>query len=274
MALDLLSNTVIWPLLLGAVLAGLLILLGPRGYLLGAIAALMIFAIYVLLEGWPAVPPVSAKHKLGLLLPLSALAILAAVRFRLPLLPIVAGILTIAFVWLGWNKLFTAAAWPQSLILVLLIIAAILTGRRLETHRDDAFLWPAALLCLAAGGAILSLLGAFVGFAQALGALAAWLGGFLLIRYAAFLTRGPDAPLPLVLLLIMLVSVVMLILMIGLFAPDISFIALIILSGCLAVPYVVPRFDGVPPWARPFLSGLMAALPAALSVLIAFQQKG
>lgn len=273
MALDLLSNTVIWPLLLGVALAGLLIFLGPRDYLLGAVAALMVFAIYVLLEGWPVVPPVSAKHKLGLLLPASAIVILLASRFRLPLVPITAVILAIAFVWLGWNKLFTAAAWPQSSGLILLIAAAILASRQLEKHHQDAFLWPATFLCFAVGGAILSLLGAFVGFAQALGALAAWLGGFLLIRYGALLAGRNDTALPVTPLLIMLVSVVMLALMIGLFAPDMSFIALVILSACLIIPYVIPRFDGIPAWARPFLFGLMAALPAALSVLIAFQQK-
>jgi hypothetical protein len=271
---DLLSNTIIWPLLLGAVLAGLLIVLGPRDYLLGAIAAVMIFAVYVLLEGLPAFPPISAKHKLGLLLPVTALVVLAAVRFRLALTPVILGILAAAFVWLGWNRLFTAAAWPQSASIVILISAATLASRQVEKHPGDAFLWPGAFLCFTIGGAILSLLGLFVGFAQALGAFAAWLGGFLLIRYAALLVGRGNTSLPPDALQIMLVSAVLVSLMIGLFAPGISHIALIVLSGCLIIPVFTPRFAGVPSWIKPFLSGLIAAVPAALSVLIAFQLKG
>jgi hypothetical protein len=271
---DLLSNTIIWPLLLGAVLAGLLIVLGPRDYLLGAIAAVMIFAVYVLLEGLPAFPPISAKHKLGLLLPVTALVVLAAVRFRLALTPVILGILAAAFVWLGWNRLFTAAAWPQSASIVILISAATLASRQVEKHPGDAFLWPGAFLCFTIGGAILSLLGLFVGFAQALGAFAAWLGGFLLIRYAALLVGRGNTSLPPDALQIMLVSAVLVGLMIGLFAPGISHIALIVLSGCLIIPVFTPRFAGVPSWIKPFLSGLIAAVPAALSVLIAFQLKG
>jgi hypothetical protein len=154
------------------------------------------------------------------------------------------------------------------------IAAAGFAAHHLDKRSHDAFLWPSAFLSFSAGAAILSLLGLFVGFAQALGAMAAWLGGFLLIRYVALLIGRGDKSLPAAVLLIMLISAAMVTLMIGLFAPNISLLALIIVSGCLIVPIYLPHFERLPRWITPFLNGLMAALPAALSVLIALQQKG
>lgn len=132
LAPDLLSNTIIWPLLLGALLAGLLIALGPRDYLLGAIAATMILVIYALLEGLPAFPPVAGKQKLAYLLVANALVVLAALRLRLPAAPVAAVVLAGAFVWLGWNKLFATTAWPQSAALLIPLAAAVFASLDVE----------------------------------------------------------------------------------------------------------------------------------------------
>jgi hypothetical protein len=47
-----------------------------------------------------------------------------------------------------------------------------------------------------------------------------------------------------------------------------------VLALTLLVPAIAPRFAGVPRLLRPFAFGLLTAVPAAVSVLIALQQRG
>lgn len=271
---SLLWNTVAWPLALGAIFAGLTAASGNRAFILSAIAALMILGIYVLLEGWPAFPPAASKAKLAYLLVIGAVAVLLAQR--VPAALVTAVVLIAAFVWLGWNKLSGGAIGLSTAAVLAPVATAAIATPTLRTRADDGFLWPAALLCFAIGAAILSGpgLGAFVGFTQVMGAFAAWIGGFLLVRYVLLLIGRDRGSMPRSAAQIALIGFVMAALVVGLFAPGINLIAFAVLALTLLVPAIAPRCAGVPRLLRPFAFGLMTAVPAAVAVLIALQQRG
>ena len=134
-------------------------------------------------------------------------------------------------------------------------------------------MWPAALLAYAIGGSLLSLIGIFVGFAQVMGAFAAWIGGFLAVQYVLILTGRQGNALPPLALWIALLSLVSTSLVVALFAPDASLSAFAMLSLVLVVPTVMPDFSGLSPQVRPFVFGLLAAVPAAAAILIALWQR-
>lgn len=270
----LLWNTVAWPLALGAIFAGLAAATGKRASALGAVAALMILGVYVLLEGWPTFPPAASKAKLAYLILLGAVAVLFA--RRVPAVLVTAIALIAAFVWLGWNKLTGGALELSTAAMLAPVVTATIATPSLTTRANEAFLWPAALLCYAIGAAILSGpgLGAFVGFTQVMGAFAAWIGGYLLVLYALLLIGRDGEAMSQSALQIALIAFVMASLVIGLFAPGINLTAFAVLSLTLLVPAIAPRCTGVPRLLRPFAFGLMTAVPAAVSVLIALQQRG
>jgi hypothetical protein len=140
-----------------------------------------------------------------------------------------------------------------------------------EETRGDAFSWVTALLIYATGAAILSLLGSFVGFAQALGVYAAWCGGCLAVSYGLMIVRGPGAAAPLggTALLVSLYGLVSVSFMVGLFAPAIDSIAFAVLALGLLAPRATTRLSRLSPLLRPWVIGLLAAIPAAAAVLLA-----
>lgn len=258
-----LINTLAVPLALGLAVAALFSSrLKPWQGLAFGLAAL---GVYVLLEGMPALPPVSGKHKLALLIPLAVLAAHLpgrAGRFAVP------GFLLAAVVWLGWAKISQGNVGFGSLALLVPVgMTALVPPAPAEAETE--FLWPAVLILFGIGAAVLSLLGVFVGFAQAMGALTALLGGAVAVAYLRLLLgASPTLAEPTLRVAVMVMGAVAV--MIGLFAPHINLAAFAVLSLGLALPAVAPRLVAVPAALRPFLFGLLAAVPAALAIAIAW----
>ena len=121
------------------------------------------------------------------------------------------------------------------------------------------------------GGSIISLLGAYIGFSQALGAIAAFIGSYILIAFI-MLIRQPEKPQILfsqTTLQIISMSVVTLLLVVGLFAPDVNPIALAMLGLTFIASHFSSRLSNVNKRLRPILIGLIAAIPTAASIAVA-----
>jgi hypothetical protein len=270
----LLSHTILWPFGLGIGFASILFAIGPRPLFLGFIAMAMILAIYLLLEGLPAFPPVAAKQKLSYVIVGIAFIAVFTYCLRLNAEFMTVAMLSVVLAWLGYSKLFVMSAWPQSLAILAPIAASAFASRNFETRGNEVFLWPATFLVFAVGGSFLSLLGVFVGFAQAMGAMAAWLGGFLVFQFVSVAAGRKVNALPAVVSRVVLLSFVSISFMVALFAPDINLAAFAILSLTLVVPQFAPKFGGLSAIARPFVFGFLAAVPAVTAILVAFLQRG
>ena len=238
------------------------------------VAVAMMLAIYTLLEGFPALPPMAAKQKLSWLFAGIGVALAMASNFPIKSWLLTIILLAFGLAWLGANKLMGVAAWPQALLMFAPIIATAFGTSSLETRASEVLLWPSALLAFAIGGSLLSLLGVFVGFAEPMGAFAAWLGGYMLLQFLAILLgRGTVALSPVALQSVVL-CFVSISFMVALFAPDISLLAYAILSLSLLVPNFAPKLSEVSSITKPFIFGFLAAVPAVAAILIAFIQRG
>ena len=259
-------TTVVLPFGLGLALA-IAGRLGGRWSLPLAFVALCV--AYAMLEGVPAFPPVASKQKLPYLLALAA-ALALIPRGKLPLPAVVAAFLLGAAGWLGINKFATGGVLANLFVLAP-IVAATLGSMALPRADKTALLWPSALLCLAIGAALLSALGTFVGFAQVAGACAALIGGYALVRYLLVVTgRGAGfAALSTGATAFLLMGFTCVLILIALFAPTISPLAVAILSLTLILPIFVPGFAGLPPALIPLLQGLILALPTLCAVVLA-----
>ncbi len=254
-----LINTLVLPLALGLLLG---LLQGRLGRAQALALGLAVLAVYVVLEGFPAIPPASGKQKLACLLVLAvALAHLPRPRVVMPLF------LLATALWLGWPKLSQASLGAEALVLGLPALAAALPR---PESAERAFLLPAAVMVFGLGAAALSVLGVFMGFAQASGAMVALLGGVVGVAYLRGIVTGQWHVLTPQAENLALMSLAALSLMIALFAPDVSLAAYALLSLTLAVPAIAPAFTRQSAALRPFLFAALAALPAALAVLLAY----
>ncbi|MBL4891015.1 MAG: hypothetical protein JKX91_04165 [Rhizobiaceae bacterium] len=250
------------------------IILGAENPLSALIAGSLIIAIYVLLEGMPSFPPVSSRHKVVFIIGGFIASTLLFGRWKQARTGINFLLLLIGLVWLDWNRLFDASMLPRFLALAVLIVLATLASMhsvRTELPKKDGFMWPIMLLCFAIGGSLISLLGAYIGFSQALGALAAFIGAYILIAFIA-VVRQPEKPQALLsetTLQIMLLSIMTLLLVVGLFAPGASPVALAMLGLIFAAPHFSSRLNTANKRLRPILIGLIAAIPTAASVAVA-----
>jgi hypothetical protein len=268
---DLMISTIHAPLLCGLGL-GLFALFRQRPAQILVVATVLLLAVYVWLEGLPTFPPVASKQKLVYLLLLAGLVAFATPRRFLPILT--AGFLILAAVWLGWAKISQGGLFAIAPVLAPVlapIMAATVASRSLTKADTGNFLGPLALLVFAIGGAVLSLLGVFVGFAQVSGACAAFVGGVLVVLYAAMLT-GRDVSLGAPATVFLLLALTSVVILIGLFAPEINVLALIILAATLVMPAFVPLFSRLPVFLRPVMQGAATAVPAACAVALAYLQ--
>ena len=267
--------TIVVPLLLGLV-AGLVGLrLARTSWGAWLVAAIIVAIIYVLLEGIPPLPPISSKHKLGLVL--GAMIVLAPVvsglkrtRLLLSAAALLAGI-----AWIGSNKLFAAGAWPDSIwLLPLIAILSFGIGARGKerTTPDNLFAARLATLLSAMAGAAVALIGGFVGLGQLMGALAAAIGGTLIIAYAALLLGKPQwlesEPDTSNWMLGAVLSAMILIT--ACFAPSPDPIALCLVALTLSAPRLLPTLSGIKSTLKPFAFGLAAALPALAATSAAY----
>ena len=263
--------TVLLPFGFGIILFAANTVFKNQSTLLVLISGLLVLGIYVLLEGMPSLPPVSSKHKVALIL--AGLGVVALVTGKLGRVyfALTAATLAAALVWLGWNRISDTSMLPRFLALAAPVALALYSSAKFDWQQERALVWPIVTLCFAIGGSILSLLGAYIGFAQALGALAAFNGGYILIAYMRMILRPASAPLslPKAASHLILASTITLLFVVGLFAPDVSPPALAVLSLTLLVPLFVTRFDGSHRLLKPILIGLIAAVPTAASIAIA-----
>ncbi|UJW84978.1 hypothetical protein [Devosia sp. SL43] len=261
---------------LGAgVLIGLLQRLTSRAMLQCLLAALLVLAIFILLEGIPPLPPVSSKHKLAIVVTL--LAVIAP--FTAPLGTRVLAVVSIlalgvGLIWIGGNRLTSATAWPSSIwLLPLPLVLGVLTAGsgRDDTTGDGYFVLRIGVTFSAIAAAAVALLGGFVGAGQLEGALAAAFGGTLIVSFVAVLAgRGfppPGAFRSANWLLAMAHSAIFL--TVACFSPSISPLAAY-LAVLPMVAVQVVSLKGMTGLLRPVVFGIVAALPAAAAVGVAY----
>ena len=249
------TDTVMIPLALGLLLG----LIAPKlGRAEAAVYGLAVLAVYILLEGIPALPPVAGKQKLAyLLLAAIPLAYLPKPRIILPLF------LIAATAWLGWPKLSAGTLGASALFLLAPAVVLLLPSRK-----PALFLWPASAIVFAIGAAVLSVLGAFVGFAQAMGAEAALFGGILAVSYTCSLFTGQMRGVTPETERLAVMTLAATSLMVALFAPDINLLAYAVLSLALAVPAIAPAFTQSPK-LRPFFFAVIALVPVFIATALA-----
>ena len=271
---SLLLDTIIWPLGLGIVLALVASVRGTKNYVQVFITSALILAIYLLLEGVPSFPPLAAKQKVSFIIVGIAACLALTPKLQLKTWLVTIVVLGLGFTWLGFNKLHDFSAWPSALLVMAPIITAAFSSRSLETRADETFLWPSTLIAFAIGGSLISLFGVFVGFAQAMGAMAAWIGGYMMFQFFLLALGGRANALSSMAMQVVLLSFVVMSFMVALFAPDVSLLAYAVLSLTLLVPQFAPELRGLSPLTKPFVFGFLAAVPAVAAILIAFVQRG
>jgi hypothetical protein len=270
------------PLAVGLVIAAILRLLAGRERgapaMLGAPLAFLL--VYLLIEGLPPLLAVTAKQKLFWLAGAGALlgsAMQAAPndaldRALLVLVP------AIGLLWLGERQWLRGPETGFVVLSALLWLgaAAILLRLRATNMAAQGLGGGVRTVVAAAGLACVALLGGSVSLATLAGALAAGLGGVLLLDYAMLLAGhrpfGLDAigrigaALPLMFLAAILV----------LFGDGVSAIAVALL-GFVFVSGRIPVWagrgaQGPGPALEPVRAALLALLPAALAAAVAWLQ--
>ncbi|MEM8838418.1 MAG: hypothetical protein AAGE89_10020 [Pseudomonadota bacterium] len=236
-------------------------------------AALAIPIIYWFLEGMPPFPPVASKHKLGYVLCFGGVLAISLFAWTPAYRAVIAAIILGASIcWIGIRKLsgddgIYFALW---FILPLVIFAA---ASHLNVRQsDNPYLWPVTTLIFAIAAAIVSLLGGYIGMAQMSGAFAAFIGGYLLVRYAAELIgRGNSIPtLPNAVSWLILFAVAAAFSSSLLFAPKLNPFAGLATLLILLVPAYAARFQGLPSRIQPIAMASLALVPGLIAVFVPF----
>ena len=271
MFVSIILSTVLVPLLLGIVLYGVLRVFPKIDPLVALITGAMAFAIYVILESMPSLPPISSKDKVALLIALFTVAAIVTSAIKFNRFVTIVILLVGALVWLGWNRLYDPEMLPRFATLLVPILIGGWAFQKFDWQDQPGLVWPVTLLCFAIGGAVVALLGAYIGFAQMLGAFAAFAGGFALVFYLLLLFAPQITPisLPQSALQIVFLSMMAVLLATGLFAPEISPAALALLGLVLFAPFLQARFGGYHSALKPIITGVIAAIPALAAIAVA-----
>lgn len=280
---NLLLKGVLIPFALGLCL-GLLPICGRRVAAIAVGSAALV--IYWLVEGLPPFPPLAVKQKLGYLFLAGGLIGLAGATLlgtKTRRFAVAIGASLIAVPWLGAARLASGDMGPLLLAFLIAALAGAGTALSMRTGRDLApeapFLVPAAMLLTAASGAVLSLLGAFIGMAQVLGAFAALAGGYLLVCITMLILKRPVPDLfaggagfaaTFAVTAALLVT--------ALLAPSADPLTLILATLTFGMPFAyekwfAPRVPAIR-LLRPFIAGTVIAIPAILAGLVAFIGSG
>lgn len=268
---EIILNTILVPFLLGC---GLFVAARklPKFGLWGVLATgIALFCIYVLLEGWPSIPPISSKPKVTLMIIGATILIFANIFLRVNRVALVVGLLGFALFWIGWSRIGDISMVPRFVALAVLIVSGGWSFQNFDQKEESALFWPVTLIAFAVGGALISLLGAYIGLAQAMGAMAAFLGGFAFLSYAFLLFRPDTASLvlPENVYQVVFLSMMSILIAIGLFAPEISPVALAILALVLLAPKLAVRFTWLPTALQPVAFGLVTLIPVGIATAIA-----
>lgn len=273
MSQNLLIFTIALPLALGILLASVACFSNRRSPLLTILAAIACLGIYLGLEGLPPFPPVSSKHKLPYLIALIGLIGLVASRSRGNPGPVVTfGALFACFVWIAYRKLSKGVFEPELVLALAPIIAASFVSRAPEVQKGDPFLWPVTLLSIAFSGALVALLGGYIGLGQLLGAHAALLGGYVLVMFIMVsLLQRPVSALGQSGVIWVITSVISIFLIsTAVFASKLNPLAFLLVCLLVLTPIISARFLSISAKGRPFAIAGCAVLPALVSVGIAY----
>lgn len=273
MLASLLLFTIVIPLALGIAAAVLSRTLeGSR------LASVVLFAaagaaVLWLIEGFPAVPPTAAKHKLLILaaavVPLAALVqlFLSSARSRAGALLVFT---LIALFWLGGSRLTDSALLARFVAVALFLAFVALAFARFERTEGNTFAGASALTATQIGLALTALLSAHIGGGLLGGALAAVTGGWALFAYGAVVRgKSEGVALPDMALWAGLALTSLVLIQSGLFAPTTSLVAVVLLALPLLAVTVWPRPLSANHLIAPVLSGAFAALAAAAPVVVA-----
>ncbi len=268
---EIILKTLVIPSIMGCILFFVARTL-PKFALWGAfITGIALTCIYVLLEGWPSIPPISSKHKIALLLAGITLLIPANVFLRINRFVLVVGLVGLALIWVGWNRVGDIEMLPRFLAAAVPIVIGGWSFQKYQQQDQAGLFWPITLIAFAIGGALISLLGVYIGFAQVMGAMAAFLGGFALLTYIFLLHRPHSAPsiLPHDVHLVVFLSMMSALIAIALFAPEVSTIAIAVLGVALLAPMLSQRITHTSPTLQLVLYGLVTAIPVGVAIAIA-----
>lgn len=268
---EIILNTLLIPFVLGIVLF-VLARSSLRFDLWGSLATgIALFGIFVLLEGWPSLPPISSKPKVAVLIAGFTILNAASVVLRINRFAMIVVLLSLALIWIGWNRIGDITMLPRFAALAVPIALGGWAFQTFEQQDQSGLFWPISLIAFAIGGALIALLGAYIGLAQVMGALAAFLGGFALLTYVFLLFRPNIAPstLPQNLYQIVFLSMMSVLIAIGLYAPEINTLALAIMALSLMTPGFAARFARFSAALQPVIYGVVAAIPVGVAVAIA-----
>jgi len=268
---DIILTTVLVPFLLGCGLFIAAQTLPKFGFLGGLLTGAALFGIYVLLEGWPSIPPISSKPKVALMIVGATVLTMANMAVRLNRFVLVVGLLGFALFWIGWSRVGDTTMQPRFAALAVLILAGGWSFQSFKHPDNPGLFWPVTLIAFAIGGALISLLGAYIGLAQAMGAMAAFLGGFAFLTYALLLLRPNKTArvLPQNLYQVAFLSLMSVLIAIGLFAPEVSPVALAMLALVLLMPKISSWFLQLPSVWQPVIYGLATIIPVGVAAAIA-----
>lgn len=284
-------TTVLLPLLMGIAVAAVCVALdrSSPGRSAAAMALLMPVAVAVAavtIEGLPPIPPVAARHKLPVILLAGAVVfLLLSLMFREPRHRAVNALLSLATFaipawWLGRNVIAAdpAKAALLVIVLVIMVIVATLVSTSRSTSgfngRWQASALPIAAMLTAIATAICAVTGGYIGMAQFNGAVAALIGGWVLVAYIRHL-RGENRAFYLdgIAALSLVWTVALGVIMTVLFSPEASSIALVlsILPLATAVVLIARKleFAAIPRFAQPLVSGAIVSIPAGIAIVIA-----
>ena len=275
MAGSLLLFTILLPLSLGCILAGIAFFTPARAGLLAIATLASILLVYYFLEGLPPFPPVSSKHKLFYIFVVLGMSALASQRIpRIPHLLLTFGLMLAALIWIGQRKIGVDPFQPEIFLGLLPVIGASVLTASPRENRTDLFLWPSALITLAISGSLVSILGGYIGLAQMLGAFAALLGGFLGIGYLTVHLLGRSAThLNIVgLNWLFMTAITIILISIAIFASKLSTVAFGLICLIYLSPFVAASFVGRPKWWVPFAMGGVSLVSALLAIAFAWAQ--
>ncbi|GAJ96982.1 hypothetical protein G6L29_31070 [Agrobacterium rhizogenes] len=271
-----LLKTVFFPLGTGLAL-GLLLLKKPQAQTVSICLVLpaLIVATYCFLEGFPSFPPVAAKEKLPLLI-IAGSAIFAIAASRLSghrtwLFLCLCTIALLDILFLGQRVLFTnpSRVGLAIAVSVIVLLSSAAAARKIAQAGMVAHLaYPTAAFAAMISSALVAAFSAFVGMAQANGAVAALIGGVNIVFVLAGKRRedglydlGYASTLAFALALIPHFA------MTALFAPKVPVAGLLLSAACFVTPVLASYF------AKPVLRlphalaiialGLLALVPAA-----------
>ncbi|WP_350297397.1 hypothetical protein [Agrobacterium arsenijevicii] len=246
-----LLKTAFFPLGVGIAL-GLLLLKKPRAQALsiGLVLPALIAATYCVLEGLPSFPPIAAKEKLPLLIIAGSVVFaIAASRLsghRILLFLCACAIALFDILVLGQRVLFS----NPSRIGLAVAVSAIVLLSSMAAARQNAqagmvarLAYPTAAFAAMLSSALVAAFGAFVGMAQANGAVAALIGGANLVfvlaggrREGGLYDLGYASTLAFAVVLIPHFT------MTALFAPNIPVASLLLSASCLVIPVLASHF--------------------------------